>query len=158
MTVGVFSPVEGTLHPLSAVNDPTFAKEIVGPGVAIYPSSLEPQIVRSPVEGTITQLMHHSVVVVTRTGVLVLVHLGINTISLEGEGFVQMRNQGDNVRAGDPLLQWTPQTAVDAGLDPMVPVIILDSKELGVTSVAEYDSLVSFDDLILEVDLHPIED
>lgn len=158
MTVGVFSPVEGTLYPLETVSDPVFAKELVGPGVAIYPSSMDYQVVRSPVEGTVTQVMPHAAVVITRTGVLVLVHLGINTVTLDGAGFTQERRQGDNVRAGDPLLHWTPQTAVDAGLDPLVPVIILDSAELGVTSVAEYNNHVGFNDLILEVDLHPVDD
>lgn len=158
MTVGVFSPVEGTLLPLETVSDPTFAKELVGPGVAILPTSMDNQIVRSPVEGTVTQVMPHSAVVITRTGILVLVHLGINTVRLDGAGFIQERQQGDIVRAGDPLLHWTPQIAVDAGLDPIVPVIILDSAGLGVTSVADYNSEVGFDDLILEVDLHPLDD
>lgn len=158
MTVGVFSPVEGTLYPLDTVDDPAFAKELVGPGVAIYPRTLDFQVVRSPVEGTVTRVMPHGAVVVTRTGVLVLVHLGINTVTLKGAGFTQVRSQGDNVRAGDPLLYWTPQIAVDSGLDPIVPVIILDSADLGVTSVAEHNTDVTFDDLILEVDLHPVED
>lgn len=158
MTLGVYSPLEGTLYPLESVGDPTFAREIVGPGVAIYPQSLDLQTVRSPVEGTVTQVMPHSVVVISRTGVLVLVHLGINTVTLEGEGFTPLCRQGDNVRAGEPLLSWTPQIAVDAGLDPIVPVIILDSHELGVTSVAENNTHVTCKDLILEVDLHPVTD
>ena len=156
MTVGVFSPLEGTLYPLEHVQDPIFASEKVGPGVAIQPESLAEQDVLSPVEGTVARVMPHCAVVVTRTGVPVLVHLGINTITLDGMGFTQIREKGDPVKAGDPLLKWHPQVAVDAGLDPIVPVIVLDSADLGISSVAAENSHVTTEDLILEVDLHPL--
>lgn len=155
MTVQVFSPVEGTLHPLDYVQDPIFAQEKVGPGVAIYPASFDEQVVRSPVEGTLARVMSYGAVVVTRTGVPILVHLGINTITLDGAGYTPLCATADNVRAGDPLLRWTPQIAVDAGLDPIVPVIVLDSDDLRVSTVAEAESHVRHEDIILEVDLHP---
>lgn len=156
MTVGVFSPLEGTFYSLDRVQDPIFASEKVGPGAAIMPASLEKQEILCPVEGTIARVMAHGAVVVTRTGVPVLVHLGINTVTLNGAGFTQIRQQGDPVKAGDPLLIWHPQVAVDAGLDPIVPVIILDSADLGVSPVVTDNTPVTTRDMILEVDLHPL--
>ncbi len=151
MTLTVHAPLAGHLQPLEVVDDPVFAHEIVGPGVAIMPATHERQHVYSPVDGTVAKMMGHAFVVVSRGGVPVLVHMGINTINLDGAGFEAIRREGDSVRAGDPLLHWTPQVALDAGLAVTVPVIILDSKTRSIDVVADYDAQVTNSDAILTV-------
>ncbi|WP_175955936.1 PTS glucose transporter subunit IIA [Schaalia sp. Marseille-Q2122] len=151
MTLTIHAPLAGLLQPLEVVDDPVFAHEIVGPGAALAPASLERQQVLSPIDGTVAKMMGHAFVVVSRSGVPVLVHMGINTINLAGEGFEPIRREGDQVRAGDPLTYWNPQVAVDAGLAPTVPVIILDSKTRRVDVTGDYDSEVTPVDAILAV-------
>lgn len=151
MTLTVHAPLAGQLQPLEVVDDPVFAHEIVGPGAALQPANLERQQVCSPIDGSIAKMMGHAFVVVSRAGVPVLVHMGINTVRLEGEGFEPIRREGDQVRAGDPLTYWTPQVAVEAGLAPTVPVIILDSKTRSVDVIADYDAQVTSSDAILSV-------
>lgn len=151
MTLTIHAPLAGLFQPLEIVDDPVFAHEIVGPGAAITPATRERQKVFSPVDGTVAKMMGHAFVVVSRSGVPVLVHMGINTVGLDGVGFEAIRQEGDDVRAGDPLMHWTPQVAVDAGLAPTVPVIILDSKTRSVNVIADYDAQVTISDAILTV-------
>lgn len=151
MTLTIHAPLAGLLQPLEVVDDPVFAHEIVGPGAAIAPATFDRQQVCSPIDGTVAKMMGHAFVIVSRSGVPVLVHMGINTINLDGDGFEAIRREGDSVRAGDPLLHWTPQVALDAGLAVTVPVIILDSKTRSVDVVAAYDTDITRSDEILAV-------
>ena len=98
--------------------DPVFAAEMVGPGVAIDPDPGEVTVV-SPIAGKIVKLHPHAFVVLDRSGVGVLVHLGINTVRLEGKGFEVIASEGATVAAGDPIVRWDPAHHHGRGhLDP----------------------------------------
>src|SRR5690554_5622221 len=93
---GVVAFMEGTLVPLEKVNDPVFAQKMMGDGFAIEPTS---GAVVSPVDGELTMVFHtkHAVGITTNEGVEVLLHIGINTVELDGEGFEILVEQGSKV-------------------------------------------------------------
>ena len=101
--------------------DPVFAAEMVGAGVAIEPEGGVVDAV-SPVAGTVLKLHPHAFVVLTAEGAGVLVHLGIDTNQLEGEGFELLVAEKDAVEAGQPVTRWDPSDVVERGLSPMVMV------------------------------------
>lgn len=96
------SPTTGTLIPLSKVSDPVFAEGMMGPGVAIEPSIAE---IYSPVEGTITTVFptKHAIGIKSKNGKEILLHIGIDTVELNGEGFDIQVKEGDKV-SPDTLL------------------------------------------------------
>ncbi|MFD7654885.1 PTS glucose transporter subunit IIA [Actinosynnema sp. NPDC059797] len=126
MTLRVTSPVSGRVVPLTEVPDPVFAEAMVGPGVAVEPERGGADVV-SPVDGTVVTLHPHAFVVATEDGAAVLVHLGIDTVKRQGEGFTLHVVKGESVRAGQPVVTWDPAEVEAAGFAPICPVIALDA-------------------------------
>jgi len=120
----VSSPVAGSVIGLADVPDPVFAEAMVGPGLAVVPSS---GTVVAPVAGTVATVHPHAFVVATESGRAVLVHLGIDTVKLKGEGFTLLVAKGDVVTAGAPMIEWDPAAIEAAGYSPVCPVIALDA-------------------------------
>ena len=123
--VDVLAPCPGRLVPLSDTPDPVFASEMVGPGVAIDPDPGEVTVV-SPIAGKVVKVHPHAFVVLGADGVGVLVHLGINTVRLEGRGFEVLVEQGVTVAAGDPMVRWDPSTVTGEDISTIVPVVAMD--------------------------------
>src|SRR5688572_17177697 len=98
---------------------------MVGPGVAIDPDPGEVTVV-SPIAGKVVKVHPHAFVVLGPDGVGVLVHLGINTVRLEGKGFEVLAKQGSTVAAGDPMVRWDPSTIVGEEISTIVPVVAMD--------------------------------
>ena len=121
----VLAPLAGRLLPLSEVPDPVFAGEMVGPGVAIEPGD-EPVTVVSPIAGTVVKAHPHAFVVLGPDGVGVLVHLGIDTVRLDGLGFELHVADGVSVAAGEPMVTWDVAITRNEGLSPVVPVVAMD--------------------------------
>ncbi len=134
----VLSPCPGRVLAMADVPDPVFAEEMVGPGVAIEPDPGRTTVV-SPIAGKVLKVLPHAFVVLG-DGVGVLVHLGINTVRLEGEGFEVLATQGSEVAAGDPMITWDPSalpsSAAGQDVSPVVPVVLMDGKKGSVTSEA----------------------
>jgi sugar PTS system EIIA component len=122
----VLAPLPGRVLPLSEVPDPVFAGAMVGPGAAVDPPRGPVQAV-APVDGRIAKLHPHAFVVVTSSGRGVLVHLGIDTVQLQGEGFRLLAAEGDEVAAGTPLVEWDTAAVEAGGRSPVSPVIALDA-------------------------------
>lgn len=124
----VVAPLAGTVAPLSSVPDPVFAVGAVGDGVAVVPDPGGGAVaVRSPVAGVVRRVLPHLFIVDTAGGAHVLVHLGIDTGRLEGEGFTTVVAEGDRVAAGDPVTTYTPCEVARRGYDPAVVVVALRS-------------------------------
>jgi sugar PTS system EIIA component len=121
----VLAPLAGRLLSLSEVPDPVFAGEMVGPGVAIDPSDDQVTAV-SPISGVVVKAHPHAFVVLGPDGVGVLVHLGIDTVRLEGKGFELHVKDGDTVAVGDPVVTWDVSVTRAEGLSPVVPVVAMD--------------------------------
>jgi sugar PTS system EIIA component len=125
--LSVGSPVAGSVVPLTEVPDPVFAEAMVGPGLAVVPSAGAVSLAVAPVDGTIATLHPHAFVVATSDGRAVLVHLGIDTVRLKGEGFTLHVAKGDAVRAGQAVVGWNPEAVEAAGYATVCPVIALDA-------------------------------
>ncbi len=142
MTLRVLAPLSGSVVAMSDVSDPVFAQEIVGPGIAIAPSGEGNVTVVSPVAGRIVKLHPHAFVLVTSDGPGVLVHLGIDTVALNGEGFTLHRAEGDKVEAEEPLITWNPTAIRERGLDPIVPIVIMEATGRTLAPLAEPGSTI----------------
>ena len=124
----VFAPVEGRALTLSEVPDPVFSQGMVGHGAAIDPPH-EVIYAVAPVGGKILKLLPHAYVIMTPDNVGVLVHLGLDTVQLNGEGFTAHVAQGDTVEAGQPVITYDVPAIVAAGMSPVVPVVVMDERE-----------------------------
>ncbi len=121
----VLAPCPGRLVALADTPDPVFASEMVGPGVAIDPDPGEVTVV-SPIAGKVVKVHPHAFVVLGAGGVGILVHLGINTVRLDGKGFEVLVTQGATVEAGDPMVRWDPSTITGDDISTLVPVVAMD--------------------------------
>ena len=129
----VLAPVGGLVRALADVPDPVFAAEMVGAGVAFEPTGGMADAV-SPVAGTLVKLHPHAFVVVTAEGAGVLVHLGIDTVGLDGAGFELLVEERATLEAGQAVTRWDPTDVAARGLSPMVVLCVLDSAAGAVTS------------------------
>jgi phosphotransferase system IIA component len=103
---------------------------MVGHGAAIDPPRGVIEAV-APVSGKLLRLMPHAYVVMTPDNVGVLVHLGLDTVALKGEGFTAHVSQGDDVTAGQLIITYDVPAVAAKGLNPIVPVVIMDEREPG---------------------------
>ncbi|MBM7572408.1 glucose PTS transporter subunit IIA [Aquibacillus albus] len=119
----VLAPVTGDLVEITEVPDPTFSQKMMGDGVAIKPTKGE---VVSPVKGKIVQLFptKHAVGIESESGVEYLIHIGLETVSLNGEGFEAHVNQGDKVSAGDLLISFDLDVIAEKAESTITPVVI----------------------------------
>ena len=126
----ICSPVKGRLAPLSEVNDPTFAEEILGKGVAVIP---EDGNFFSPVKGTIQAVFDtkHAIGIVSDTGVEVLIHVGLDTVNLKGKFFDALVKTGDAVDVGTPILKVDLNGVKSAGYDIIPPVLVTNTADCG---------------------------
>ena len=138
MSLTVQSPVSGVVVALSDVPDPVFSGKIVGPGVAITPDPAGGGEVSAlaPISGTVMKIHPHAYVITNDDGRSVLVHLGLDTVSLGGTGFTLLASEGDTIDAGSPVISWSPAQIEAGGLNPIVPVIALEGDETDLEPVS----------------------
>jgi PTS system trehalose-specific IIC component len=124
----VVSPLAGQVKPLSQATDPGFSSGVMGQGVVIEPSQGE---LVSPVNGTVTVLFptKHAVGIVSEEGVEMLMHIGMDTVSLDGKGFKAHVEQGDKVVVGQQLISFDMDVIKEAGLVTETPVIITNQDD-----------------------------
>ena len=125
------APVQGQLVSLDQINDEVFASQQMGKTLAIYP--IEEQIV-SPGNGQVTALYptHHAIGLKLDNGAEILLHIGINTVELKGQGFETFVKVGERVRLGQKLLSFDKQIIQAAGYDPTVLVIVTNTAEMAI--------------------------
>ncbi|MFO6298824.1 PTS beta-glucoside transporter subunit IIABC [Rahnella selenatireducens] len=124
----VTSPIAGTCVALEDVKDPTFASGLLGKGVAIIPSAGR---VVSPVNGTVVSLFktHHAIGIESEDGAEILIHVGIDTVKLDGKFFTPHVAVDTVVKQGDLLLEFDTRSITEAGYDLTTPVLITNSDE-----------------------------
>jgi glucose-specific phosphotransferase system IIA component len=142
---------------LADVPDEVFATAMIGPGLALLPAGAgaagapaEPVDVLAPCAGTLVKVHPHAVALETAGGVGVLVHLGIDTVGLRGEGFEVYVADGDAVVAGQTLLRWDPTAALAAGLSVLSPLVVIQGGD-EVTALVEPGAAVAAGDPLLRV-------
>ncbi|MBD8182260.1 PTS beta-glucoside transporter subunit IIABC [Pantoea agglomerans] len=124
----ILSPMTGTVLGLGQIPDPTFASGLLGQGVAIIPSDNK---VIAPFAGEVASLFQtrHAIGLLSHSGIELLIHVGIDTVRLDGKPFTAHVKVGDTFRAGDLLLEFDRQAILDAGYDLATPIIITNSDE-----------------------------
>ncbi len=147
MAMDVLSPVAGRAIPLTEVPDPVFSGGMVGPGVGIDPERAAGTAV-APISGTIVKLHPHAYVI-SGDGGSVLVHLGIDTVQLKGEGFTVHATEGTSVAAGEAIVSWDPAAVEAGGKSPAVPVVALEGAAAQLSAVVESGAVAAGDVLFV---------
>ncbi len=129
-TTSILAPVSGRAVALTDVPDPVFSQGMVGYGAAIDPPREVVDAV-APVSGKLLKLMPHAYIIMTANNVGILVHLGLDTVQLQGAGFTAHATQGDDVAAGQVIITYDVPSVVAAGLSPVIPVVVMDERESG---------------------------
>ena len=134
ITIG--SPAKGKLIAISKVSDPTFAQEIMGKGVAVIP---EEDTIVSPINGTIQMVFDtkHAIGFLSEEGAEVLVHVGLDTVNLNGQYFEALVKDGDKVQVGTPVLKVDLKGIQKAGYEIVTPVIVTNSADYADVVVGE---------------------
>ncbi|MGX7775806.1 PTS system trehalose-specific EIIBC component [Streptococcus pluranimalium] len=146
----IVSPLAGEVKPLSEAVDPVFAQGVMGQGVLIDPS--EGELV-APVSGTISVLFpsKHAVGLVTDEGVEMLMHIGMDTVNLDGKGFTANVSQGDRVAAGDSLISFDIAAIKAAGYPVETPVIVTNHNDYQVNPIDVLPRQISRGEDVLKV-------
>ena len=127
-TLRLLSPLTGVVRPVSAVPDPVFAEGMVGPGLAIEPQHVQtPDRARARRRGRSAPCTRTPSRSSSARAATILVHLGIDTVGLAGQGFTLHVDGGQTVRAGDRLVTWSPVDVSAAGLATICPVVALQA-------------------------------
>lgn len=148
--VSIVSPLAGEVKPLSEAVDPVFAQGVMGQGVLIEPS--EGELV-APVSGTISVLFpsKHAVGLVTDEGVEMLMHIGMDTVNLDGKGFTAHVYQGDRVVAGNSLISFDIAAIKAAGYPVETPVIVTNHNDYQVNPIDDLPRQISRGEDVLKV-------
>lgn len=126
----VYAPMNGEAVELSKVSDPTFAEEILGKGAAIIPADGH---VVSPINGTVAAIFDtkHAIALVSDEGLEILIHIGLDTVKLNGKYYEARAKVGDKIQVGTPLVDFDIDAIKKEGYDTITPVIITNGTEYG---------------------------
>lgn len=147
--VPVTSPIKGQVLPLNNVSDQVFASEAMGKGAAIVPA--EGRVV-APVNGKVVSLFEtkHAIGLESEDGIEILIHVGIDTVQLEGEHFTSHVEQGDLVKVGDLLIEFDIDKIKEAGYEVVTPIIITNHDQFsGLEKVNEKEHINENDDFLV---------
>lgn len=128
-SVVLCAPFAGVVRALDELPDHVFAAGIAGPGIAVEPLP-EPAgqvLAHAPVAGRLVTVFAQAFAVEPEPGLPVLVHLGLDTVRLAGEGFRIYAGEGENLALGDPVIGWDPAGVVAAGFSTLTPVVALQA-------------------------------
>lgn len=125
----IYAPISGTLHTLEEVPDPVFSQRMMGEGVAIQP--IEGRVV-APFDGEIVNVAStkHAVGLRNKEGLELLIHVGLETVTLKGEGFEVYVNAGEQVKAGQLLLMFDLASIASKAKALISPVVITNQAEI----------------------------
>lgn len=145
----VCSPVDGRVECMTAAPDPVFSGEALGKGCIVWPTG---DVVYAPVSGSVSAVMGHAVGLVSDDGIEVLVHVGVDTVEMNGKGFTSHVAQGDHVAAGQPLLSIDRAAIAEAGHPDCVVVALSNSGDFaGVALSATAGSTVRAGEPVVRV-------
>src|SRR5258708_26140544 len=120
--IPILAPLDGTVVDLESVHDEVFAQKMVGDGVAIDPSG---QVAVAPVDGELVKLFPggHAFAISTSDGIELIVHLGLDTVELQGQGFENIATEGQAVNAGTPIVRFNRAAIEQMGKIMLSPVV-----------------------------------
>ena len=150
--VDVIAPISGRLRQLEEVPDPVFAGKMVGEGIAIEPSE---GLVVAPFDGEVVQLFPtlHAIGLRNKAGLEILIHIGLETVSLEGEGFEAFVKQGDRVKKGDMLIAFDLDIINEKASSTMTPVILTNGDVVDRFHLSNESSVIAGESTLITVHL-----
>ena len=144
----VYAPVDGQVVGLDQVDDEVFSQGLAGDGVAIKPVS---NIFTAPISGKVSKIFatNHAYSIKSDKDLEVLVHIGLDTVNLKGNGFERLVNEGDEVKAGDGIIKVDLAYLGEHAKDTITPILI--SEESDVKMIEKKLKIVKSGDVIMEV-------
>jgi len=144
----VKAPISGQLIAIEEVDDEVFSSRMAGDGVAILPIG---DIFVSPIDGVITKIFstNHAYSVKSEQDLEVLVHIGLETVALKGEGFERLASEGDEVKVGDPIIKADLNYIKEHAKDIITPILITDESKY--EAIDKNTNVVIAGDAIMEV-------
>lgn len=148
----VIAPLSGALRQLEEVPDPVFAGKMVGEGIAIEPSE---GLVVAPFDGEVVQLFPtlHAVGLRSKSGLEILIHIGLETVSLEGEGFEAFVKQGDRVKMGDKLIAFDLDIINKKASSTITPIIMTNGDVVESFNLSNESSVIAGESTLITVHL-----
>ncbi len=145
--IKIAAPVGGKIVPLKKLSDEVFASGMLGNGVGIIPNG---GVIHSPVSGTVFNAFRtgHAYTIRTDEGVEVLIHIGVDTVSMKGEGFTAEVVAGDRVLVGDRIATVDFSKVKDAGYDPTTIILIINTKNLADVTPVGPETVKTGEDII----------
>ncbi|MUK89754.1 PTS system trehalose-specific EIIBC component [Ornithinibacillus sp. L9] len=144
----LYAPLTGITKGIEEVPDPTFSQKMMGDGIAIEPT--EGKVV-SPIDGEVLQVFptKHAVGLVGKSGIEVLIHIGLETVDLKGEGFESHVKQGDKVKAGDPLITFDLDYIKEKAKSHITPIIITNGDQFETLQKTKEKDVIALDSVLL---------
>ena len=144
----VFSPIDGQVVDITEVDDEVFSQKMVGDGVAIKPVG---DTFCAPIDGVISKIFstNHAFSVKSDKDLEVMVHIGLETVALDGKGFERLVQEGDHVSVGDPVIRADLNYIAEHAKDTITPVIVSDESD--VKQIEKQLRIVKCGDVIMEV-------
>jgi glucose-specific phosphotransferase system IIA component len=144
----ILSPIDGQIVDISEVDDEVFSQKMVGDGVAVKPAG---DTFCAPVDGVVSKIFstNHAFSIKSDKDLEVMVHIGLETVALDGKGFERLVNEGDRVTAGDPIIKADMSYIAAHAKDTITPVIVSDESD--VESIGKMLRIVKCGDTIMEV-------
>lgn len=145
----IMAPVSGKVISIEKVNDPVFARKLVGDGIAIIPDT---ETIYSPIEGKITMIVKskHAIGIQSKEGIDILIHIGIDTVRLDGQGFDLLVEDGQLVNTKTPLLHFDNNFMRNKNIDTTIIVLITNHSDYNL-SYMNVENTVSIDSPILSI-------
>lgn len=146
-SIGIGAPAAGKLVSIKEVSDPTFGDEILGKGAAIIPAEGK---FYAPAEGTVSSIFPtgHAAAITSKEGVEILIHIGLDTVKLDGKHFTIHASEGQQVKKGDLLLEADLEQIKAEGYDIITPVVICNSDEFSAVQMMEPGEVAQGDDIL----------
>lgn len=142
------APIDGMLIPIEEIDDEVFSAKMAGDGIAIMPVG---DTFAAPIDGVITKIFstNHAFSIKNKQDLEVLVHIGLETVALKGEGFERLAQEGDEVKAGDPIIKVDLDYIKANAKDIVTPILVTDESKFD--EIDKNDNVVKSGDLIMEV-------
>lgn len=146
----VYAPLNGLIVPLSEVDDPIFSEGMMGKGLAIQPENYE---IKAPIDGTISMVAvsKHAIGITSSNGVELLIHVGLDTVKLNGKGFYLLVSENEKVKVGQPILKFDASYIKEQGYDIITPVLITNSDEFEDVITADTQNVKAKDKIMTVV-------
>lgn len=146
----VHAPLTGKLVSLEEVPDPVFSQKMMGDGIAIDPSQNQ---VFSPVDGEVVSVFptKHAITIRSKSGAELLIHMGLDTVKLNGEGFDVLVGEGDKIKKGNPIAEFDLNKVSNTGTKVITPIVLLNGEQFKIENKQNNSSVTGGQDIIMEI-------